>query len=494
MNKLTLNARYLRKNMTKEENKLWSIIKNKQFYNYKFLRQYVIGEYIVDFVCRDRKIIIEIDGGQHNLEKNIEKDKKRTDFFENLGYKVIRFWNNDINNNIEGVYTKLQEVFEINQLAPTLTLPQKGGNNPIFGLKDKNLYFIGGVVRDELLDKKSFDIDLTYVGNAINFAKNIDGAEIIRINAPFGTVRIKLDGKEIDIASTRNETYPRKGHLPEIFDIGCSLKDDVLRRDFTINAMAKSTLNGEIVDYTGGLEDLKARKLRVLHDKSFIDDPTRIVRALKFAIRFGFTLEEHTKQLQEEYLANINYDMSYKRLKKELEETFNLNSQKAFEQFINQGIYKLVTPKEYEIPDKLNIEKLINKYNPENIWIIYVGLLPDVTNLPLTKIEQKIIDDYRILCKKNFNSDYEIYKNFESVRIESILMYAYLNEEIVRNYLDNLRNIHINLKGEDLKKLGIKPSAKYKKCFDIILKEKLKNPKMTLEEEIELAKNFFNLE
>ena len=127
MNKLTLNARYLRKNMTKEENKLWSIINNKQFYNYKFLRQYVIGEYIVDFVCRDRKIIIEIDGGQHNLEKNIEKDKKRTDFFENLGYKVIRFWNNDINNNIEGVYTKLQEVFEINQLAPTLTLPQKGG-------------------------------------------------------------------------------------------------------------------------------------------------------------------------------------------------------------------------------------------------------------------------------------------------------------------------------------------------------------------------------
>ena len=70
------------------------------------------------------------------------------------------------------------------------------------------------------------------------------------------------------------------------------------------------------------MNDLENKKLRVLHDESFIDDPTRIIRGLKFAVRFGFELEEHTKKLQDEYLANINYDMSYKRVKKELIETF----------------------------------------------------------------------------------------------------------------------------------------------------------------------------
>ena len=124
----------------------------------------------------------------------------------------------------------------------------------IINLHDKNLYYIGGVVRDELLGKESFDIDLTYEGDAVEFAKNINGVQIKQINKDFGTVRILYDGKEIDIASTRNEIYPHKGHLPEVFDIGCSLRDDVLRRDFTINALAKSTMTGEIKDFTGGLK------------------------------------------------------------------------------------------------------------------------------------------------------------------------------------------------------------------------------------------------
>ena len=108
-------------------------------------------------------------------------------------------------------------------------------------------------------------------------------------------------------------------------------------------------------------EDLKNKKLRVLHDESFIDDPTRIIRGLKFSVRFGFELDEHTRKLQQDYLANINYDMSYKRVKKELIETFNLNSQKAFEKFINENIYKLVTQNKVEMP-KVNIESLINYY------------------------------------------------------------------------------------------------------------------------------------
>lgn len=394
------------------------------------------------------------------------------------------------------------------------------------------LFYIGGVVRDELLDKQSIDIDITYVGNAIEYCSKF--GEVIQINPDFGTVRVKIPssphreitdfvpptGSEhnvseelnnviVDFASTRSESYPKKGHLPVVEKIGCSLKEDVLRRDFTINALAKSITTGEIVDYVGGLKDLKNKKLRVLHDNSFIDDPTRIIRGLKFAMRFNFELEEHTKKLQDEYLKNINYDMSYKRIKKELIETFNTplsnitkeyKKQRTFERFINEKIYKLVTPNDVEIPS-INIEELIEKYcldmdchvantprNDEHIWLIYVGVLKDLSRLPLTKIEQKILDD---VPQNILNSDFELYKTFENAKIETILLYAILKDQKgAKHYLDNLRNIKISINGKDLQNLGISPSPQYQEIFDEVLKAKLQNPKMTKEDELKIAKSY----
>lgn len=343
------------------------------------------------------------------------------------------------------------------------------------------MFYIGGVVRDELLGRKSFDVDITYVGNAIEYCSKF--GEVIQENPDFGTARVNVDGKEVDFASTRSESYPQKGHLPVVEKIGCSLKEDVMRRDFTINALAKSVATGEIVDYTGGLEDLKNKKLKVLHDESFIDDPTRIIRGLKFSIRFGFDLDMHTRKLQEEYLANINYDMSYKRVKKELIETFNLNSQEAFERFINENIYKLVTENNVKIPE-INIEKLINDYKPEYVWIVYAGALKDLSKLPLTKIEQKILDE---VPDKILNNDFKIYKAFENVRLETVLLYGILfDEKIARHYLDDLKQIKISLTGNDLLNLGIKPSPKYGQIFDEILKHKLENPQLTREDELTL--------
>ncbi|MFR1673196.1 MAG: CCA tRNA nucleotidyltransferase [Candidatus Gastranaerophilaceae bacterium] len=349
------------------------------------------------------------------------------------------------------------------------------------------LFYIGGVVRDELLGRQSFDVDITYVGNAIEYCARF--GEVIQENPDFGTIRVNVDGREVDFASTRAETYPHKGHLPVVTEIGCPLKDDIIRRDFTVNALAKSVTTGEIVDYTSGLEDLKNKKLRVLHDESFIDDPTRIIRGLKFSVRFGFELDEHTRNLQENYLANINYDMSYKRVKKELIETFNLNSQKAFEKFINEKIYKLVTEKDVELP-KINIENMINDYGAERIWLVYAGVVGDLSRLPLTKIEQKILDD--IPAKKHDN-DFELYKAFENSSIETVLLYAILRDEAgARHYLDDLRNIKIEITGKDLQAKGIKPSPKYAEIFDEVLKAKLKNPQMTKEDEFKIAhlKNF----
>ena len=419
------------------------------------------------------------------------------------------------------------------------------------------LFYIGGVVRDELLGRESLDVDITYVGNAIEYCSKF--GEVVQVNPDFGTVRVAInplpnfshshsDNGEIlpshtergqkvtvDFASTRSESYPKKGHLPVVEKIGCSLREDVMRRDFTINALAKSVTTEEIVDYVGGLEDLKNKKLRVLHDESFIDDPTRIIRGLKFATRFGFELEEHTKKLQDEYLANINYDMSYKRVKKELIETFQpyytphpnhawlfafngstecsagstptcassaLSSQSAlpvgarggvtFQKFIDQKIYKLVTLNDVEMP-KVDVEKLVNKYLADQpsscqaaIWLVYVGILGDLSRLPLTKIEQKILDD---VPKEVLKSDFELYKTFQNARIETVLLYAITKDETgARHYLDDLRKIKLDITGKDLQTLGIKPSPKYQEIFDEVLKVKLKNPSMTKDDEIEVAK------
>lgn len=373
----------------------------------------------------------------------------------------------------------------------------------IINIKDTSnkLFYIGGVVRDELLGRESFDIDITYVGNAIEYCGRF--GEVIQENPDFGTVRVNVGGREVDFASTRSESYPRKGHLPVVDKIGCSLREDVMRRDFTINALAKSVTTGEIIDYTDGLEDLKNKKLRVLHDESFIDDPTRIIRGLKFSVRFGFDLDEHTRKLQEDYLENINYDMSYKRVKKELIETFNLNSQIAFEKFINEKIYKLVTLNAVEMPS-VNIEKLVNDYYyPSSafqapspaigekavyIWLVYVGVLGDLSRLPLTKIEQKILDD---VPKEKLNGDFELYKVFQNACLESVLLYGILKDEAgARHYLDDLREIKISITGNDLQKLGIKPSPEYQRIFDDVLRQKLKNPNMTKEDEI-LCVNLF---
>ena len=112
MENKTILARNLRKNSTIQERRLWNLLKNRQFHNLKFKRQQPIGDYIVDFICKEAKIIIEIDGGQHNEPVNIEYDKTRTEYLNTLGYKVIRFWNNEIYENIEGVVLRLKE--EIN--------------------------------------------------------------------------------------------------------------------------------------------------------------------------------------------------------------------------------------------------------------------------------------------------------------------------------------------------------------------------------------------
>lgn len=382
------------------------------------------------------------------------------------------------------------------------------------------LYLIGGIVRDLLLNqcditeelnsskevKPSFyDIDITVEGNAIEFCKVLEKegyAKIISLHKDFGTAKVEIDGLKLDFASTRCEIYPKKGHLPEVCSIGHSLECDVIRRDFTINSLALS-LNEDnfcdLLDYVGGFDDLASKKIRVLHDFSFVDDPTRIIRGLKFAFRFGFEIEGHTHELQKKYLANINYDMGYKRIKSELKQTFSLNSQVVFEKFINDGIYKLLTQKEFELPNE-DIEELVRLYKPKHHWIIYLGLLAVYENddfmdkLELTKYEKDVVLGVKKLLHAKLSDDFEVYKNFEEKHIEALLIYAILKDkQIVFRYLNSLRKIKLLVTGQDLLEMGILPSKVYTEIFDYVLKNKLVNPNLTKEEEIALVKDYMAL-
>ena len=117
-------SRFLRKNMTDAEQLLWKHLRLRQILRYKFRRQAPIGKYIVDFVCFEKKIIIELDGGQHNFEK--QKDLSRDAWLRSQGFRILRFWNNDVMQNCGGV---LQEVLK--QIDPPPSLPHEGGGNKI---------------------------------------------------------------------------------------------------------------------------------------------------------------------------------------------------------------------------------------------------------------------------------------------------------------------------------------------------------------------------
>ena len=217
------------------------------------------------------------------------------------------------------------------------------------------IFLIGGAVRDVINGKKHFDIDIAVQGNAIEFAHylentNFEFCKIKEIHENFKTAKvvffIDYEKIEIDLASTRKESYPYSGSLPKVEEIGCDLYYDVARRDFSINSMAIS-LNkenfGDLTDYLGGYDDIQQKKIRILHEKSFIDDPTRIIRALKFRVRFGYDLDDTTRKLQNKLLESGMFDdFCGKRITSELKQTFNLNKSEIMEIFLRENIYRLV--------------------------------------------------------------------------------------------------------------------------------------------------------
>ncbi|MCX6003156.1 MAG: CCA tRNA nucleotidyltransferase [Chloroflexi bacterium] len=163
--------------------------------------------------------------------------------------------------------------------------------------KNQLLYLVGGIVRDLLLGQNNFDLDMVVEGDAIGLAKqfagDVDGK--LTLHPMFNTAKLTINKWSVDIAMARTETYARPSALPTVTP--GTLETDLFRRDFTINAMAVC-LNpehyGDLSDLYGGLDDLKNKLIRVLHEKSFIDDATRIWRAIRYEQRLGFRIESET--------------------------------------------------------------------------------------------------------------------------------------------------------------------------------------------------------
>ncbi|MGA8217155.1 MAG: hypothetical protein WB771_01195 [Solirubrobacterales bacterium] len=175
-------------------------------------------------------------------------------------------------------------------------------------------YLVGGVVRDLLLGTDGADLDIAIEGDAEAFS-DIPGYQPER-DERFLTGRLQMGDRRIDVAQTRAESYPSPGALPEVRP--APIAEDLARRDFTVNAMAYPLAeDAELLDPHGGLDDLRAGRLRILHDRSFIDDPTRALRAARYAARFGFDLEPETAGLLAETdLSTVSDDRIQNELRK----------------------------------------------------------------------------------------------------------------------------------------------------------------------------------
>ena len=186
-------------------------------------------------------------------------------------------------------------------LAKIRSLPAAGpllerlGDHP-------GVYLVGGAVRDLLIGTEPKELDLVVEGDASEFANQLDVRP--RVHDRFGTSTAFVNGFTYDIAQARRESYERPGALPQVTP--ATVDEDLRRRDFTVNAMAIALTGrnaGELHKAEHAREDLDARLLRVLHDRSFIDDPTRLLRLVRYAARLGFKPEPHTNELLEAAVA-----------------------------------------------------------------------------------------------------------------------------------------------------------------------------------------------
>ena len=382
------------------------------------------------------------------------------------------------------------------------------------GLKS---YLVGGMVRDLLLGFDNLDIDIVVENSAKLLAeklvKKFPNCELSAKHDRFHTAKVifNVNGEKIpiDLASSREEIYEHPAALPKVSV--SDLKRDLYRRDFTINALAVSILPedfGEIVDLFDGLLDLKEKKIRILHELSFIDDPTRIIRAGRFACKLGFEIEENTKRLLKEAIDSRQFDNLIEkirgdRVKIEIRYLFNLpDIEHAVRTFFNLGIYRMIS---IDLESRRDVAYGGDvACNVSTGWLIYFALIiKDLSsdrqekimkNLQLTADEIKIIKDgFNALNKLKEQQSVDsviIYHELRNLSAESICIVKMLYgiNNFIDEYIEKTSKIKLEITGQDLIHMGVKEGKKIGEILEQILEKKIKNASMNKNDELAEAR------
>jgi len=392
---------------------------------------------------------------------------------------------------------------------------------------DMPVYLVGGFVRDLILGVKNLDLDIVVEGSGIKVAEDFAhalNAKLIR-HRRFGTATVILESHlKVDFSTARKEYYPKPAHLPVVAP--GSLKDDLFRRDFTINAMAISLSSenfGKLVDFFSGRDDLRKKKIRVLHDLSFIDDPTRILRAIRFEKRYDFHIEPKTLKLLKEavkgkYLERVEPQRVRDDLILMLKEKEPLKEIKRLKELAGLSFLHprlCVYARNYKLLGR--IEEEVSWFEnshfyrrPLDAWVIYfMGLLdclsPRFTRVVCRRLALRRGEEKRILNAKKHTGKLiaslsrpdtrpsKIFALLEPLSYEEILLIKaeYRNASVqkhIEDFFEIYNGMRILITGDDLRRLGLAPGPYYQKIFTRVLNAKLDGEAPNREVELALIR------
>lgn len=390
------------------------------------------------------------------------------------------------------------------------------------------VYAAGGIVRDLLLGVECLDIDLVVEGDGIELAKVLCseyGAKV-RVHPKFYTATALFpSGRQVDVATARVEFYQYPAAMPQVE--ASSLHQDLYRRDFTINAMAIS-LNkdnfGEIVDFFGGREDLAQGLLRVLHNLSFVEDPTRLLRGIRFEKRYQMSLESLTLRLAKEavnndMLARVSSERVWEELKYILLEPrpgpalSRLNEIGLWE-FLFPGVrYTEIEQALNEMLRSLNALRSWEVADPNELWMVYFIAIMHRTDITTAgeicrlyrfnkrqhdKVAATISswrDTVEGIRNQGSLTRSELVRRVMSVPREShplVLTYLtdFTSRRKFRHILTTIRCDKPTINGKDLRAMGFKPGPAFKKTLDAVWQARLDGLVRTREEELGYAREY----
>jgi tRNA nucleotidyltransferase (CCA-adding enzyme) len=359
---------------------------------------------------------------------------------------------------------------------------------------DFTVYLVGGSVRDLLMGSTNLDIDIVIEGDGIEFTRKLVERYPAKVKThkrfvtakitflPSGDIEKELT---VDVATARTEYYDEPAALPKVET--SSIKKDLYRRDFTINALAVK-LNpdgfGNLIDFFGGQRDIRDNVVRVLHNLSFVEDPTRAFRAVRFSERFGFRISKHTENLIQSALKlNLFDKLSGSRLYDELLLTFNETAPVMALKHLAR--YKLLSVIHPNLKFTKHLEKVLNDVHETIVWydLLFLGDQPNkahiylmalLTELDAGDIESSLlrlstpdrekekmlarIEKARRTMKYLFKDDpVDIYHTLHGLNIETLLYAMAIckdkrGQKAISKYLIEMTHIRPEIKGDDLKK------------------------------------------